>query len=250
MFNKKYLNKSYGTINQIRNAGEYKGDIVCIISDDLKGNSDLYKDDNIIIKEFKEIDINRIADDPKKRSILYKGLFPMWQKMIHYHKLYCFHPWFKENYKKCFYIDTGTHIFKSLSKIINLDCTDKFLAHSDAYPLYNTRLSCQFDKILYPELYKVLENTFDLNADHFQATVFMYDTNIITDNSFNEIIDLAYTYVNSRTNDQAILNLYFNCILKKWEQIKIKDDKIYYYDFWERGNLTRNDYIMLKYPRT
>lgn len=251
MFDKKFLRKSYETIRQIREIGLYTGDIVCIISNNLKTSLHLlYKDDNIIIKYFKEVNRSKIVNDPKKDTPLYKSCFPMWQKMIHYHKFYCFHTWFRDNYKRCLYIDTGTQIFKPLNKIIELDCTDKFLAHSNAYPDYEETLSCQFDKVLYPELYEELNNLLNLNVDHFQATIFMFDTSLIEDYTFEMLIKLANHYINSKTNDQAILNLYFNCLLGKWKQIQIKDDETYFYDFWERGNLTRNDYIMLKYPKT
>jgi hypothetical protein len=51
VFNKKFVDKSHETIKQIRQVGKYDGDIVCIISDDLKDDVDLlYHDENIIIK--------------------------------------------------------------------------------------------------------------------------------------------------------------------------------------------------------
>lgn len=257
MFDRKFLKKSHSTIRQIREVGRYSGDIVCIISNDLKNSQQrLYKDDHIIIKHFPQYSTDTIVNHSKKvptdegKREIARVCFPMKAKMIHYHKLYCFHPWFKENYKKCFYIDTGTQIFKPLDKMINLDCTGKFLAHSNAYPDYEEVLACQFDSIVYPDLYEELEKKFDLNIDHFQATIFMFDTDIIENDTFDTLMELSYHYVNSKTNDQAILNLYFSCMKHKWEQIKVKDDDTHYYDFWERFGLNKHDYIMLKYPQT
>ena len=255
MFDKKFLVKANLMIKQIREIGLYKGDIVCIISDDLKNSKGLPKGDNIIIKHFKEVDKSKILNDSRKQPTeqkqkdLVQECFPMSFKSIHYHKFYCFHTYFKENYKRCFYIDTGTHIFKPLDKILNLDCKDKFLAHCDGYPEYKSKLAGQFDKVIYPELFNFVNLMYNLNVDSFQATVFLYDTSIIQDDTFKTLVELANIFINSKTNDQAILNLYFNCLLKKWEQLKLKDDETYYYDFYEREGLTSEDYIMLKYPK-
>jgi hypothetical protein len=136
MFDRKFLKKSHSTIRQIREVGKYDGDIVCIIADDLKDcQSLLYKDSRIIVKHFKQYDTAPILNDAKKvpadegKREIARVCFPMKAKMIHYHKFYCFHTYFRDNYKKCFYIDTNTQIFKPLDKIINLDCTGKILAH-------------------------------------------------------------------------------------------------------------------------
>jgi hypothetical protein len=259
MFNRKFLKKSWDTIHQIRTIGLYDGDIVCIIADDLFNHQNLLcKDGNIIIKHFKQNqtytilnDLRKLPDDPILKNRV-RACFPMWQKMIHYHKFYIFHSWFRNNYKKCLYIDTGTQIFNPLNKIINLDSTGKLYAHSNAYPRYELgdKLYIQFDKVLYPDLYEELNLLYNMNVDHFQATVMLYDTSIIEDSTFEELTNLAYRYVNCKTNDQGIMNLYFGCIKHCWKQFPIKDEDTYYYDFFERGNLKKIDYIMVKYPQT
>ena len=50
----------------------------------------------------------------------------------------------------------------------------------------------------------------------------------------------------SKTNEQGIMNLYFNCTLKIWKQIQTKDNETRYYDMWERVSTTKKDFIMLK----
>lgn len=252
MFNKRFVEKAHAMLCEIREIGQYEGDIVCIISDDLVGYSKL-AGDNIIIKHFKEIDKSKIIDDIRKhpsnekKKKLVQECFPMSFKSIHYHKFYCFHRYFKQNYKRCLYLDTGIKIFKPINKIINLDCKDKILAHSDAYPDYKSKLSDQFDNVIFPELFDQLNVVYNLNIDYFQATMMLYDTEVINDDTFDTLVKLSNVYINSKTNDQAILNLYFNCLLKKWKQIKIKDEETHYYDFYKRFDLIENDYIMLKY---
>lgn len=252
MFDQKFLKKSWVTIQQLRQIGKYKGDICCIIANNLQDRQEmLYKDANTIILTFPQYDTSPIRNDSRKASDLGFVSFPMKAKMIHYHKFYAFHKYFRDNYRKCFYIDTNTQIYKSIEKMSSLDCTGKLLAHSNAYPDYHEgdKMYTQFDKVIYPDLYAELNELYDLNVDHFQATVMLYDTSIIEYNTFDTLVWMAYRYVNCKTNDQGILNLYFGCIKHCWQQFPIKDEQTYYYDFYTRGELTPQDYIMVKYPK-
>ena len=249
VFDKGYINKSYETIKEIREIGQYTGDIVCIISDDLKDYTDLlYVDKNIILKHFKEIDKSELNNMLEKSPITLDMQGK--NKPIHWQKFNNFRVYFRDNYKKVLYLDTGMRIIKPLDKIINLDCDGKFLAHSDAYPTYEWELHRQFDGSVFPNEYNELVNTYNLNVNYFQATMYMFDTKIINDDTYDMLVELSNKYPNSRTNDQGIMNIYFLCIRNIWEQIKIKDDETFYYDFSERNGLDKTNYIMLKYPQT
>ena len=239
VFNKSFVGKSFDTIKQIREVGLYKGDIVCIIGDDLKKLTRLiHKDKNLVVKYFP--DMGRTKERNDQFGV---------NKPFQFHKFYCFHSWFRENYKKCFYMDVGMSIFKPLDKIINLDCAGKILAHSDAYPTYKSKLSDQFDKKQFPEQYKQLEAMYNLDVDYFQSTMMLYDTSIISEYTFATLVKLSNVYQNNKTNTQGFMNLYFNCLLKVWEQIQIRDSVTHYYDFYEREGLDPIDYIMVKYSQ-
>jgi len=244
MTNKPYLNKTKNTISEIRQIGQYTDDIVLLIGDDLINDNIIIE--GVIIKHFPTIDRNDIIEILRQKPISDGREI---NKVFQWHKIHIFDTYFKQ-WDKCLYIDAGMHIFKSIDKILDLDCTNKILAHSDAYPTYDWNLTIQFDSIQFPELYKELCLKYDMTVDYFQSGVLLYDTNIIEDNTKYDLIDLSNKYINSKTNEQGIMNIYFNCIKNIWEQITIKDNDTHYYDYWERFNLTRNDYIMLKYPRT
>jgi len=239
VFNKAFHEKALSTIKQIREVGLYDGEIVCIVGDDLKDHITQTLNSNIVIKYFPDVGRTKEKND----------LFGV-NKPFQFHKFYCFHRWFRDNYKKCFYIDVGAQIFKPLDKMINLNCDGKLLAHSDSYPRYKWRLSGQFDKVKFPEQFKKLNEKYDLNIDYFQSTIMLYDTSIISDSTFDVLVGMSMDFYNNKTNTQGFMNLYFNCLLKVWEQIRIRDLETYYYDFFERKNFTTNDYIMLKYPKT
>jgi hypothetical protein len=243
--NEPYLDRAHQTIQELRENGKYDGEIVVIIGDDLKDRID-YDDDKVIIKYFPTIDrtasLEKIANSRISDGREFAKIF-QWQKT------YCFHEYFK-NWNKCCFIDAGMRIIKPVDKIINLNCENKLLAHSDSYPTYERILSCQFDSLYFSELFDELKANYDLDIDYFQSTIMLYDTNIIKDNTFNTLIELSNKYYNTKTNEQAIFNLYFTCYKKVWEQLKIKDEETYYYDFFERDSQTYKNYIMLKYPKT
>jgi hypothetical protein len=244
MCNRPYLEKAKYTISQLRNIGKYNDDIVLLIGEDLK--DEIIHIDNVIIKYFPEFDRTSIIEILRKKPISDGREL---SKVFQWQKIHIFDVYFKQ-WKRCMYIDAGMNIFNNIQKMLDLDCTNKLLAHSDAYPTYEWRLKVQFDSIQFPELYEELYRTYDLEIDYFQSGILYYDTNIIEDNTKDELIKLSKKYIISKTNEQGIMNIYFNCIKKIWQQIKIKDEEIHYYDYWERYNLRYSDYIMLKYPKT
>jgi hypothetical protein len=116
---------------------------------------------------------------------------------------------------------------------------DRILAHSDAYPEYKQKLHDQFDKS--NKEYNKLARDYNLDINYFQTTIMMYDTSIIRDDTYKRLYDMAVKYPVSITNDQGIIALYFrDC----WDQIKVRDDEMYYYDYMKRDKSKK--YIMTK----
>ncbi len=246
--NEYYIKEMLRTIYEIRKIGNYNLDIVLMIGNDLKEKlaeeneiTIKLRELSVIIKYFEDIDRSKYLklfeekpfQEGDKREIT---------KVFQYHKFHLFNIYFKQ-WDKIFYIDVGMHIFKDLNRMLNIECNNKILAHADAYPYYKNKLECQFEKITYKEVYDKLKQKYNMKKDHFQTGILMFNTNIIKENTFNELVKLSDEYYNSKTNEQGILNLYF---IDNWSQIKLKDDETYYYDMWERGKLRKKDYIMLK----
>jgi hypothetical protein len=150
---------------------------------------------------------------------------------------------FFKQWNYVFYLDCGATIFSDIYQILDLRKPDTLLAHSDAYPKYTWKLYDQFDKSksLY---FDKLNQAYDLNIDYFQATMMLFDTSIIDDNTLHDLYSLMIEYPISNTNDQGIVALYFTNIKRKWKQIPVKNDKTYLYDYGFR-NFTDN-YVVLK----
>jgi hypothetical protein len=74
----------------------------------------------------------------------------------------------------------------------------------------------------------------------------LYDTSIIDNNTFSDLVGLAEECKISKTNDQGIIALYFTNIKPIWEQIQLEDENTWYYDYLLRSNKTNKPHIMLK----
>jgi hypothetical protein len=240
---KAYFNKFISSCNQLITNGKYNGNICLVVGDDLHNdellNCDIIKNNNIIIKYFPNIYFpnnfleinNEINTDGRNKT-----------KKFQWHKLHLFNVFFKKwNY--IFYLDCGINIFSNISPIINEITENTLLAQSDAYPTYEWKLHTQFDKNN-TEYFTKLNNTYNLNIDYFQTTIMLYDTKIIKNDTYDNLLNLTYEYPISRTNEQGIIALYFTNIQPLFKQIKLHNESIYFYDFLSRNN--NNKYIMLK----
>ena len=136
-------------------------------------------------------------------------------------------------------------ILSDISPMLNEVTENTLLAHSDAYPDYQRTLSCQFDGKTFMNMYQSLSSTYNLNIDYFQTGIMLYDTSLIEENTFNELLTLAYKYPICNTNEQGIINLHFNCTKKVWKQICVKNEHTNFYDFCSR-DINDTNYIIVK----
>jgi hypothetical protein len=238
--NFRYLDKFFDTCKTLIDVGEYYGPIVLIVGndinvDELNKHPFLKKNKQILVKHFPDIVFCKEVSAKIDKTNTQCGKFGY--KLFQYHKYHLFTPFFKQ-WRYVFYIDCGAKIYDNIEPILRTATPDTLLAHSDAYPTYQWKLGCQF-------LGMDLNSDFDLNSDYFQSTIMLFDTSIIEDDTFQQLYELTEKYPVSTTNDQGILNLYFNCIKKKWKQIPMGNETTYFYDF----NVRNDDkpYIMTKY---
>jgi hypothetical protein len=239
---KAYFNKFIHTCNQLITNGKYNGNICLVVGDDLNNddllNCDIIKNNNIKIKYFPNIQFsNEFLITNNNVKTAGRNL----TKKFQWHKLHLFNTFFKQ-WGYIFYLDCGITIFSDISPIINEITENTLLAHSDAYPTYEWKLHTQFDKTN-TEFFTKLNNTYNLNIDYFQTTTMLYDTKIIKNDTYDNLLKLSIEYPISRTNEQGIIALYFTNIQPLFKQIKIHNEFTYFYDYLSRNN---NKYIMLK----
>lgn len=229
--NRRFVQTFINTYNQLRQVGRYTGDVCLIVGDDLK---DLVIE-GVIVVYFPEITFppetlhNMLKVKCDGRNIT---------KRFQWHKLYVFNTYFKKwNY--IFYLDCGVKIFGDINIFLTFFKPNTFLAHSDSYPTYKWVLAGQFDSSM--SHFEQLSKDYNLERNYYQTTVMMFDTSLITENTVADMIRLAIKYPNTRTNEQAIVNLHF----QEWEQLPLGDGSTFYYDFSNRTNTDK--YLLIKY---
>ena len=141
------------------------------------------------------------------------------------------------------------NIHYDINPILKNKPIKKLFARSDSYPEFERKLSSQFDNK--NKIYKDLEKNFNLDiTDYFQTGILFFDTEIITNNTKDELIDLTIKYPISITNEQGIMNLYFNHIKKDFEQLPFKFGEMEAYFYWlvdgKKIIITKQDRVKYK----
>lgn len=242
---KPYFSRFLFTCNQLLSNGQYNGDICLVIGNDLLHDNWLnhefiQNNKQIIVKHFANIHFppaflainNKIKSDGRNIS-----------KRFQWHKLHLFNTYFKR-WQSVLYIDCGMTIFTNISPILNEKTENTLLVHCDGYPKYEWKLGGQFDREN-TEYFTKLNTKYNLDIDYFQTGMMLYDTNIIEENTFQNLYDLMLEYPICKTNEQGIISLYFTNVKPLWKQIRLRNDDTYFYDCMSR-DVENNRYIMLK----
>lgn len=253
--NIQYFNKFIKTCNQLVDKGKYNGDICLIVNNDFDNNlikdSEFILKNKIIIKKFNKIIIPKIKYTVANFKNKVDGCIL---------KFNLFQIYFK-NWKYVLYLDCGLNILSDITPILEEVQEDTLLAHSDSYPIFKNKLKNQFisteelkkKNIKYKNEINVcvdnLNNEFNLNIDYFQSTFMLFDTNIIKNDTFSNLILLLNKFPIGKSNDQCYLSLYFIVIYPKWKQLKIRNEYTNFYDYKKRKikfNPNKLPYLIVK----
>jgi hypothetical protein len=255
--NAAYYNNFRMTCHLLLSNGNYKGDVLLIIGDDLydKSSKQFILDDEFIIQNKIQVKYfpDYVFDDSflDKQKNLKRDAF-WYQKRFQYHKFHLFDTYFKQ-WSYIFYMDCGIRIFSDVAPILNERRNNTILANRDGLdsetadwcipetPGDGVKIGDQFVKSE-PE-FQLLKENYNIKAPYFQTTVMLFDTNIITNETKSHLYDLLFKYPISLTNDQGIIALYFTQVKPCWIQLRRKNDETYFYDYVRCVN---EEYIMVK----
>lgn len=175
-------------------------------------------------------------------------------KLIQFSKWRVFSSDFKI-YKSLLYIDTGMHIQHPIEPIFKIEHKNKMVAPDDRFPFDDPSKTFkrQWDQTSMPEKFKELEeycrdniSPYLLeNQGYFLNCLWLMDTVLIKPETQQELMALAKRFPISRTNEMAVMNLYF---LKYWKPLPISYNELSIFDWTERSGKKTTNYIMLKYP--
>jgi hypothetical protein len=255
--NEAYYHNFRMTCYSLLTAGQYKGDIVLVVGNDLydKETENLKFRDELVTKN--NIQIKYFPDYEFEESFLeyQRGLNrdSFWfQKRFQYHKFNLFDTFFKQ-WSYILYMDCGMHIFSDITPILNDRQKNKMVANRDGVdnetaawtvpetPNEGLKIGDQFIKT--DPVYEMFKLNYNTKAPYFQTTVMLFDTDIIDESTVSELYKLLFTYPISLTNDQGIISLYFTQEKPCWVQMRRKNENTYFYDY---VRCVFKNYIMLK----
>jgi len=204
MANKKYIVHFDEMHHQIRDIGNYDGDIVLLT--DGKTNCTKVKklnDSKLSISRFEQIKFSKNTN--KSLNMIEFGRNK--DKPFQWNKFYLFHEYFKQwNY--IFYLDINMRIHGDINDLLKLGTVNTLYAPYDAYPNLDWTLATQFDNK--SAILGDLKNNYNLkNRKYFQTGILFYDTSIIKKSTFKKLYNLTEKYPISKTNEQGIMNLFF-----------------------------------------
>lgn len=251
--NEKDYHRAEKTLEDIRVKGKWVGDLVWVAID-FDPSVEFVRRWNIRLIKKPAYDMLWLWKLRRKRPFrdtdgreLYKLIqFSKWRVFAHELKLY----------KSLLYIDTGMHINHPIAPIFTIDHKDKFVAPDDRFPFDDPSkvFKKQWDCDSWPEKFQELEDycrdellpdTLEKNG-YFLNCMWLMDTSLIKPDTQQELMGFARRFPISRTNEMAVMNLYF---LKNWQPLPEKVGELRVFDWTERGECKTDDYIMLKYPK-
>lgn len=223
---KNYLHFFPKIYEQLREVGKFDGDIN-LITNKKKLKIKPKNFINVNIFEFEQIKfskncIRELNNIPNGRNK---------DKPYQWNKFYLFDAIFK-NWKFNLYIDINMTINKEINDFFDLKPINKLYAPYDAYPDLDWTLESQFTKN--KNKLESLKKRFDLETrKYFQTGILYYDTNLITNEMFNNLIDLVEKYPLSKNNEQGIFNLYFLYEYPRFEALPESCNNNLLYTYWK-----------------
>jgi len=240
-----YLPRAEKTINDIRTNGKYHGDIVVITDGLFKIDKKYIFNMNLIIKEYPDIDVSLLIEKIKLHPFINSDKRE-YKKIKQWNKLYVFDEYFK-NWDFIMFVDAGLRIFDKIEYFYNSFKENSIVAMDDGYPDFTKKFNCQIE-LSNIEVVNKLKEIYDINSNYFLNCLFIFDTNLIEENTLKELIDIMNDYPIFRTNEMCVMNIYFH---KNWIPLDIylENEKILF-DWSERDGKDFTNYVSLKYPKT
>jgi len=252
---KSYFNKAIVTINDLRNVGNWNGDIV-IVTIDFDLDVNYIKTHNLIEAKFPPIDksflLNKIGPNgfsqSDKREL---------NKLNQWEKLHIFDDYFFK-WNRVVFLDAGLRVLDDVKFLLELDYKNHILAPNDASPNFRLdqifRHQLSWDNL---ELIDLVRNDFGdsiFDSCHMLNCIWIYDTNILKICNKTQLIDAMNKYTLCKTNEMGIMNLLFHFKYKLWREFPLKTSSGKYLFEWCELNhsfhTTWKDYCFLKYPIT
>lgn len=246
--NEKDHERAERTLAQIRTNGKWVGDLAWVAIG-FDPNPDFVAKWQIRVIKKNAFDMTWLWDLRRKHP--YHGTDGReYSKLVQFSKWRVFCHEFKI-YKSLLYLDAGMYVGKPIASIFKIKHKHKIIAPDDRFPFDDPTKTFgkQWDRSSIPEKFHELETYIGTdvleNGGYFLNCMWLMDTSLIHSNTQDELMALARRFPISRTNEMAVMNLYF---LNYWEPLPEQWDGVRVFDWTERFGRKTDEYMLLKYP--
>lgn len=237
------------TIQKIRTTGQWRESIVWVSIDFVPHESILSEWDVQVLQK-PSIDIEWLSDIRKNYPIKNTDGREV-HKLIQFSKWRVFDTFFHQ-WDSMLYIDAGMHVFHPIDIVFSVPHKGFFVAPDDRFPFDDPSKNFrkQWDAHSMPSVYHDLEAYCDAawldQGGYFLNCMWLMDTRLINETTVDELCAFARRFPISRTNEMAVMNLYFHKVWKPLPHHPIHN--LFLFDWTERFDNTTDKYILLKYP--
>lgn len=251
-----YLTKAYRTIKDLRGRGKWSGCIVlcCVDCTADPGFLETYS-----VKEYR---LTHLNTDEHVARLKKNPIRPMadnrhFGKLTQWDKLQVFTPYFKQ-WDRIVFLDAGLRVLDSVDALLSLEWHGKLVAPNDVGPYDNgNRFQCQVDLEANPDATCLFFEEFStdiLKEMYFMNCMFLFDTELITDTTYTELLDYMEKFPIMLCNEMGTMNLYWTFVKKVWSMFPEKINDKYLYQ-WSELCYTHprpdwRSFYFLKYPAT
>jgi hypothetical protein len=251
-----YMDKAVRTIQELRGAGRWDGDVVllCVDCNPPAGIAERY---NVIMHRIPKINTDLLVQALKENPIRPMPDGRHFGKLTQWTKFRVFDPFFKR-WDRVAFFDAGLRIFDTIEPILQIPWRGRFIAPDDAGVVDNgNRFRVQLDLAANP---RVAEDMIAqvgkgvLDERYFLNCMWIYDTALLDRISVEDLEDSMNRYPISLCNEMGIMNYWFSYKLRCWSPLpwRTPTGKIVF--AWSEGSLhggtSWSDFHFVKYSST
>jgi hypothetical protein len=212
-----YYPKAIRTIQELREYGNWDGDVVLIAVDFDPNPTELY---NATIYKTSHIDTDGLMESFRNHPIKPMPDNRHFAKLYQWDKLQVFKPFFRQ-WDRVVFLDAGIRIFDSVDPLLNLDWKGHFLAPDDSEPYDNGhRFRIQLDVDANPPAREAMFSEFPdtiLDSKYFNNCMFVFDTRLTYQTTFEEMEEYMNKFPIFMCNEMGLMNLIFHFKLGVWK---------------------------------
>lgn len=250
--NSDYYRRSKRTLEEVREAGQWKGDIVLMAVD-------------FDPEPIPGVEIHRVTHLPLDTLLEAYKLHPLlsaeddrWATKLHqWDKLQIFTDFFRR-WERVVFLDAGIRVIAEVQPMLDLPWRGRILGPNDTdHPSSNGRtfrrlLDTKSNAVVYQSLIDEFTESVLSETSYLLNCMFVFDTSLLDRIPYTEIIDTMNRYPIAWCNEMTIMNLVFHFRHAVWTPFPTKIGSRYLFGWSERNYIDRPvrwvDFYFMKYP--